>query len=122
MISFNNDVQKKRYRIREEGLVSPLPPDVPLPLRIPQKPPSRTLAGDTGPALMDLSASRWRISAEERAKRFTDGRCLYCGGFNHKAADCVARKKAQTFKVAGAKVREVGTGTCSEELGKEQVN
>jgi len=49
---------------------------------------------------MDLSAGKRRISAEERAKRFADGRCLYCGGFNHRAAECAARKKAQTFKAA----------------------
>jgi len=32
-------------------------------------------------------------------KRFVDGRCVYCGGFNHRAAECAARKKAQTIKV-----------------------
>jgi len=62
--------------------------------------PTGTVAGYTGPAPMDLSAGRRRISAEERAKRFTDGRCLYCGGFNHRATKCVARKKAQMFKAA----------------------
>jgi len=71
---------------------------------------------------MDLSAGKRRISAEERAKRFADGRCLYCGGFNHRAAECAARKKAQTFKAAGAEVKEVGTKDGSEESGKDQVN
>jgi len=71
---------------------------------------------------MDLSAGRRRISAEQRAKRFTDGWCLYCGGFNHRAAECAARKKAETFKVAGAEVKEVGIGTGSEESGTKQVN
>jgi len=64
--------------------------------------PAGTVAGSTGPAPMDLSAGRRRISMEERAKRFTDGGYLYCGGCNHKAAECAARKKAQTFKVAEA--------------------
>jgi len=68
---------------------------------------------------MDLSADGRRISAEERAKRFADGRCLYCGGFNHRAAECVARKKAQTFKAAGGKVKKVGTKEGSEEAGKD---
>jgi len=54
---------------------------------------------------MDLSAGRRKISAEERAKRFTDGRSLNCGGFNHRAAECAARKKAQRFKAAGAEVK-----------------
>jgi len=71
---------------------------------------------------MDLSAGKRRISAEEREKRFNDGRCLYCGWSNHRAADCAARKKAHTFKAAGAEVKEVATGTGSEESSKEQVN
>jgi len=71
---------------------------------------------------MDLSVGRRRISAEERAKRFMDGRCLYCGGFNHRAAECAARKMAQMFRASGAEVKEVGTGTGSEESGKKQVN
>jgi len=68
---------------------------------------------------MDLSAGKGRISAEERAKRFADGRCLYCGGFNHSAAECAARNKAQTFKAAGAEIKEVGTKEGSKELGKD---
>jgi len=71
---------------------------------------------------MDLCADRRRITAEERAKRFMDGRWLYCGGFNQRAAECAVRKKAQTLKVAGAEVKEVGTRTGSEESGEEQVN
>jgi len=71
---------------------------------------------------MDLRAARRRISAEDRAKRFTDGRRLYCGGLNHRAAECAARKIAQTFKAAGAEVKEVGTETGSEESVKEYVN
>jgi len=62
---------------------------------------------------MDLSEGRRRIAAEEMVKRFTDGRCLYCGGFNHRAEECVARKKALTFQAAGAEVEEIGTGTGS---------
>jgi len=92
------------------------------PCKDPAGAPAGTVARYTGPAPMDLSAGRRRISAEERAKRFTDGRCLYCGGLNQRAAECAARKKAQTFKVAGAEVKEVGTGTDPEESGKEQVN
>ena len=68
---------------------------------------------------MDLSAGMRRISGEERAHRFTDGRCFYCGGLNHRAAECAARKEARLFKVAGAEGQEVGTGTGSKESGKE---
>jgi len=98
------------------GFASPRPPPVP---KAPEIAPAGTIAGYTGPALMDLSAGKRRISAEERAKRFADGRCLYCGGFNHRAAECAARKKAQTFKASGAEVKEIGTKEGSEESGKD---
>jgi hypothetical protein len=57
--------------------------------------------------------------AEERAKRLADGRCLYCGGYNHRAAECVARNKAQTFKAAGAQIKEVGTKEGPKGSGKD---
>jgi hypothetical protein len=63
---------------------------------------------------MDLSAGSSRIVAEERAKRFTDGRSLYCCGFNHTVAECVGRKTAQTFKAAGAGIKGLGTKAGSE--------
>jgi len=69
---------------------------------------------------MDLSAGRRRISADKRAKRFTDERCLYCGGFNHRAAECAARTKAPMFKAARAEIEEVGPGIGSEESGKSR--
>jgi hypothetical protein len=98
------------------GFASPRPPPPP---KAPDTAPARTIAGYTGPAPMDLSAGKRRILAEERAKRFADGRCLYCGGFNHRAAECVARKKAQTFKAAGVEVKEVGTKEGSKASGKD---
>jgi hypothetical protein len=68
---------------------------------------------------MDLRAGERRISAEKKAKRFADGSCLYCGGFNHRAAECAARKKAQTLKAVEAEVKTVGSKEGSEELGKD---
>jgi len=88
------------------GFTSSRPPPAP---KAPEAAPAGMVAGYTGPAPMDHSAGKRRISAEERAKRFAAGRCLYCGGFNHRAAECAARKKAQTFKAAGAEIKEVGT-------------
>jgi hypothetical protein len=105
--------QNMRIRI---GFASPRPPPAP---KAPEAAPAGTVAGYTGPAPMDLSAGRRRMSAEERAKRFADGRCLYCGGFNHRVAECAARKKAQMFKAAGAEVKEVGTKEGSEKSGKD---
>jgi hypothetical protein len=84
--------------------------------------PAGTVAGYTGPAPIILHAGRRWILAEETAMKFADGRCLYCGGFNHRAAECVARKKAQTLKVATAEVKEVGTQDGSKESGKDYVN
>jgi hypothetical protein len=98
------------------GFASPRPPPA---LKAPETAPAGTVAGYPGPAPMELSAGKRRISAKERAKRFADGRCLYCGGFNHRAAECATRKKAQTFKAAGAEANEVGTKEGSEEPGKD---
>jgi len=98
------------------GFASSRPPPAP---RTPEVAPAGTIAGYTGPAPMDLSAGKRRISAEERAKRFADGRCLYCGGFDHRAAECAARKKALTFKASGAEVKEVGIKEGPEESGKD---
>jgi len=97
------------------GFVSRRPPPSP---KTPETAPAGTVAEYTGLGRMDLSAGKRKILAEEWAKRFADGRCLYCGGFNHRAAECAARKKAQTFKVSGAEVKEVRTKEGSEELGK----
>ena len=108
-----NAAQNKGRGIR---FASSRPPPTP---KAPETAPAGTVAGYTGPAPMDLSAGKRRISAEERAKRFADGRCLYCGGFNHRAAECAARKKAQTFMAAGAEVKEVGTKEASEQSGKD---
>jgi len=81
--------------------------------------PARTVARYTGPVPMGVSTVKRRNSVEERVKRFTDRRCLYCGRFNHRAADCAARKKVQMLKAVGAEVKDIGTGTGSEEMGKE---
>jgi len=94
----------------------PRPPPAP---KSPEAAPAGTVAGYAGPAPMDLSTGKRRISVEERAKRFADGRCLYCGGFNHKTAECAARKKAQMFNASGAEVKEGGTKEGSEESGKD---
>ena len=94
----------------------------PVPPKGPEAAPAGTIAGYTGPAPMDPSAGRRWISDKERAKRFADGRCLYCGGFNHRAVDCAVRKKARSFKAAGAEVKEAGQKESSEETGKERVD
>jgi hypothetical protein len=98
---------------------SPSAPRAPAPPKAPEATAVGTVGGYTGPAPMDLSAGRGRISDEVRAKRFADGRCLYCGGFNHRAVDCAVRKKARPFKAAGAEVKEAKEDL--EEKGKERV-
>jgi len=49
---------------------------------------------------MDLGERKTRISAEQRVKRFADGRCIYCGGFNHRGAECAARNGRLTVSKA----------------------
>jgi hypothetical protein len=101
---------------------SPSAPRAPTPPKAPETAPAGTVAGYTGPAPMDHSAGRRRISDEESAKRFADGRCLNCGGFNHRAVDCAVRKQARPFKAAGAEVKEAEGKEDSREKGKERVD
>jgi len=111
--------EKAAQQKRTSSVGSPSAPRAPAPPKTPEATQAGTVAGYTGPAPMDVSAGRRRISDEERAKRFADGRCLYCGGFNHRAVDCAVRKKARPFKTAGAEVKEVGTKDASEGSGKD---
>ena len=50
--------------------------------------PTNTNSGNYGPAPMDLSAGRRHLSQQERLRRLTEGRCLYCGGAGHMAVSC----------------------------------
>ena len=97
-------------------------PEPPAPPKDPAETVARSVAGYTSLVLMDLNSGKRRVSVAEKAKRFVDGRCSHCGGFNHRAAECVASKKGKTFKVAGADVLEVGTRTGSKESGEDHVN
>jgi len=56
------------------GFASPRPPPL---LKAPEMAVTGAVAGYTGPAPVDFSAGKSRISVEERAKRFADGRYLY---------------------------------------------
>jgi hypothetical protein len=123
----DNQIQQRKaekaaqHKWTSPSAMKPLPP--PPAARTPETAPAGTVAGYTGPATMDLSAGRRKISDEERQKRFEEGRCLYCGGFNHWAVDCAVRKKARTFRVAGAEVEEGeektdGKGKGQVDLGK----
>jgi hypothetical protein len=64
--------------------------------------PTSTGSGHLGPAPMDLSATGRRLSPEERQKRIDEGRCLYCGGFNHMARDCPNKPRTPGCSLRGA--------------------
>ena len=49
---------------------------------------SSTTATGTQARPIDLSANQKRITPEERAKGMAEGRCRYCGGMGHFAANC----------------------------------
>jgi hypothetical protein len=90
--------------------------------KAPEIAPAGTIAGYSGPAPMDLTTGKGRIVAEQRVNRFAYGRCVYCGGFNNRVAECAARQQAETCKVAGVEVKKIGTLGGSEESGRELVD
>jgi len=77
------------------------------------------IARYTPPAANDLCAGNRKITAKKRVKKLADGCSLYCAGFNHREEDCAAMKKAQTVDVAGMTTKKEGTGTDSEQSGKD---
>jgi hypothetical protein len=64
--------------------------------------PTSSGSGHFGPAPMDLSAARCRLSPKERQKRIDENRCLYCRGFNHMARDCPNKPKTSGYPLRGA--------------------
>ena len=64
-----------------------------------------TVVGYLEPECPDSMAVRWQLSADVRAKRSDNRRCLYCGWLNYIAVECTDRKKAQIFKAAGAELK-----------------
>jgi hypothetical protein len=64
--------------------------------------PTSSGSGHFGPAPIDLSAARCRLSPGERQKRIDENRCLYCGGFNHMARDCPNKPKMSGRPLRGA--------------------
>jgi len=73
----DNQIQQRRAekaaQNRGGGIGFASSPKPPAPRKDPTGAPAGTVTGCTGPAPMDLSKGKRRISAEERAKRFTDG-------------------------------------------------
>jgi len=53
--------------------------------------PTASNSGHYGPAPMDISANRRRLTPEERARRIAQGLCLYCAGAGHIAHQCPNR-------------------------------
>jgi hypothetical protein len=64
--------------------------------------PTSSGSGHFGPAPMDLSAARRRLSPEECQKRIDENLCLYCGGVNHMARDCPNKPKTSGRPLHGA--------------------
>jgi hypothetical protein len=69
--------------------------------------PTSSGSGHFGPAPMDLSAAKRRLSPEECQKRIDENHCLYCGGFNYMARDCPNQPKTPGYPWWGAVVQTV---------------
>jgi hypothetical protein len=84
----------------------------------PETAPAEIVTSYTGPAPTDLSAGRRKITDEERQKRFAEGRCLYCGGFNHRAVDSAVRKRHGLLWWRGHRLRREKMEWKEREKGK----
>lgn len=118
----DTQIRQRRAELRAQNnrggvcFAYPRPPAL---SKAPETAPAATVAGYTQPAPMDLSKGNSRISVEDRPKKFAHGWCLYGGVFHHRAADCMARKKTQTFKAAEEEVKKVVTAACSKGSGND---
>lgn len=80
-------------------------------------------ASGTAPGPMDLSATRRRISPEEKARRMAEGRCYRCGGLGHMVMNCPLGLRASLGFLAPAPASppvpppEIAAATAPEEQG-----
>ena len=87
----------------------------------PQRPttaahPTNSNSGYYGPAPMDLSAGRGRITDAERNRRRAAGLCLYCGGSGHLAFSCPNKRPPPMRGSVGV----VGAGREKVEVSDEE--
>ena len=66
-------------------------------------PATSTESSGTAAGPMDLSASRPRLTAEERARRMAEGCCYQCGGVGHMARQCPLGQGQKPMQAAAAK-------------------
>jgi hypothetical protein len=102
------DMQYRARKAESHRPSAPHKPSMPSPRTTATAPnphtphPTSTGSGHLGPAPMDLSAAGRCLSPEERQKRIDEGRCLYCGGFNHMARDCPNKPRTPGRALWGA--------------------
>lgn len=82
--------------------------------------PTASNSGNYGPAPMDLSASKKKLSLEERSRRIHEGRCLYCGELGHISLDCP--QLAQKRRLQGAATARATPASGSNNTHVEPVN
>lgn len=63
-------------------------------------PKTPSTATGTHPGPMDLSASRKKLTPEEKSRRMAEGLCLYCGGSGHMARECPNRRPLRAAATA----------------------
>lgn len=82
--------------------------------------PTASNSGSYGPAPMDLSASKKKLSLEERSRRIREGRCLYCGELGHISLDCP--QLTQKRRLQGAATTHVAPASESNHTHNEKAN
>ena len=82
--------------------------------------PTASNSGNYGPAPMDLSASKKKLSFEERNRRIREGRCLYCGELGHISLDCP--QLTQKRRLQGAATARAAIASSSNNTHPEPAN
>lgn len=93
-----------RQSTQQHNAPKPAPAAAPPPAN-----PTHSNSGYTGPAPMDLSTNKKRVTPEERARRMDLGLCYYCGGAGHMSRQCPNKSP-----VKGAEVSLIDLGSQEE--------
>jgi len=121
IIRSSSDKEKRLRKILDKGQVS-LPPDLLSPRNLPKRHVRQTLLDIVDPYLWIFGQARegFQLRSGQRGLQM-GGVCTVAGSTTGRQNVCQG-KNAQTFKTAGAEIKELGSKEASEELVNNRFN